>query len=98
MLYSTETLPTDVDGDGAVSDHFVVAGVDTGREVFNPEWLFSVPGRIEGWVLVNGERVLSRALVNVNEAYGVNLVGLKDANRDGYPDWLLQRPVGFTQK
>ncbi len=98
VLYSTETLPTDVDGDGVVSEHFVVAGVDTGREVFNPEWLFRVPGRIEGWVQVNGERVLSRALVNVNEAYGVNLVGLKDANRDGYPDWLLLRPVGFTQK
>ncbi len=28
VLYSTETLPTDVDGDGVVSEHFVVAGVE----------------------------------------------------------------------
>lgn len=93
VLYSTETLPTDVDGDGVVSDHFVVAGVDTGRETFNPEWLFRIPGQIEGWVDIKGEPVLSKALVNVNDAYGVNLTGLRDLDRNGFPDWLERRPV-----
>ncbi len=93
VLYSTETLPTDLDGDGLVGEHFVVAGVDTGREVFNPEWLFRLPGRIEGWVEVNSERVLSKALVNLQEAYGESLPGLKDLDRDGFPDWLERRPA-----
>ena len=26
----------------------MVQGMDTGLERFNPEWLFSVPGKIEG--------------------------------------------------
>ena len=33
----------------------MVAGMDTGYERFNPEWLFNAPGKIEGPVL-NPER------------------------------------------
>jgi hypothetical protein len=92
VLYGTEDLPTDLDGDGRVSPAFVVAGVDTGPERFNPEWLFRVPGRIEGWTTnVSGDRVLSSALVNVREAYGVDLPLLRDRDRDRWPDALLGR-------
>ena len=48
VLYSLDTLPCDVDGDGVIAEHFMVAGKDTGRETFNPERLFRVPGEIEG--------------------------------------------------
>jgi len=83
VLYATETLPCDVDGDGRIADDF--AG--TGRERFNPEWLFKTPGRVEGWIVnVKGERVFSSALVNVREAYGCDLPWLCDRDRNGWPD------------
>jgi hypothetical protein len=83
VLYSTETLPCDVDGDGKIADDFV----GTGRERFNPEWLFKTRGRVEGWVVnVKGERVFSSALVNVREAYGCDLPWLCDRDRNGWPD------------
>jgi hypothetical protein len=87
VLYPVDDLPADVDGDGSISDHFLVAGMDTGPERLNPEWLFRVPGQIEGEVL-NPEGVLVRsfALRNVEEAYGVHLPYLEDADGDGFPD------------
>lgn len=91
-LYTTETLPCDVDGDGAIAPAFVVAGVDTGLERFNPEWLFATPGRIEGWVTnPRGERVHSQALTNVRAAYGCDLPYLRDADGNGWPDVLDAR-------
>lgn len=89
VLFTCETLPCDVDGDGQISEHFMVAGQDTGLEVFNPEWLFKHPGRIEGQVEApDGSTIISRALTNVEEAYGLGLPGLLDKNHDGFPDIL----------
>jgi hypothetical protein len=87
VLYQTDRLPCDVDGDGKISDHFVVAGKDTGVERFNPEWLFATPGRIEGPIMnLQGERIVSSALTNVRDAYGLDLDFLKDSDKDGFPD------------
>lgn len=87
VLYSVDDLPCDVDGDGAISECFVVAGQDTGMERLNPEWLFRVPGRIEGTITnPDGEKVKSFALTNLEDAYGANLEWLKDADHDGFPD------------
>ncbi len=89
VLFATDTLACDVDGDGKVSGGFVVAGVDTGVERFNPEWLFRVPGRIEGWTHnAKGQRIFSQALANVREAYGCDLAWLRDKDRNGWPDVL----------
>jgi hypothetical protein len=87
VLYALDTLPCDVDGDGKIAEHFMVAGRDTGRETFNPEWLFRVPGQVEGWTTApDGSRVFSRALLNVDEAYGCKLPWLLDRDRSGFPD------------
>lgn len=87
VLYDIEALPTDVDGDGKIASDFVVAGVDTGIERFNPEWLFRVPVRIQGMVTNgDGEEVLSCAAVNLHEAYGEHLPFRADADSDGWPD------------
>ncbi len=86
-LYSTETLPCDVDGDGKIAEHFLVAGQDTGRECFNPEWLFRHPGKIEGLVEMDGP-LISKALTNLREAYQLRLPGLRDDDHDGFPDIL----------
>lgn len=92
VLYSLETLPCDIDGDGVIAEHFMVAGKDTGRETFNPEWLFRVPGEIEGWVLApDGSRVCSHALRNVAEAYGCYLPWIADRARTGFPEILKPR-------
>ncbi len=92
VLYSLEGLPCDIDGDGRISAAHVVAGRDTGRETFNPEWLFRVPGEVEGWVSApDGGRVYSRALRNVDAAYGSRLEWIADRDRDGFPDVLNRR-------
>ncbi len=89
ILYGTDRLPTDINGDGRIDRHFRVAGQNTGLEVFNPEWLFNTPGRIEGPVTApDGRRIVSRALTNVHRAYGLDLPYVRDRDRDGFPDIL----------
>jgi hypothetical protein len=93
VLYQTERIPCDVDGDGKISEHFMVAGMDTGLERFNPEWLFRVPGKIEGPTEnVHGQKITSFALSNVREAYGLDLEYLKDSDKDGFPDVIDPAP------
>jgi hypothetical protein len=93
VLYPTERVPCDIDADGKISDHFIVAGQDIGVERMNPEWLFRVPGRIEGPVTgVRGDRLTSFALTNVAEAYGLGLPYLRDTDRDGFPDVIDPEP------
>ena len=93
VLYQTDRLPCDLDGDGVIAEHFVVAGMDTGYERFNPEWLFNTPGKIEGSVLnPDRERVTSFALTNVRAAYGLDLKYLKDSDGDGFPDVIDPAP------
>lgn len=87
VLYSVDDLPCDVDGDGKISEHFIVAGQDTGVERFNPEWLFRIPARIEGEVAnPHGVKVKSFALTNAEQAHGGNLPFLKSTIRPGFPD------------
>src|SRR5258708_18586591 len=87
VLYQTDRVPCDIDGDGKISEHFLVAGMDTGVERFNPEWLFRVPGKIEGPVRTRGgERILSFALTNVRPAEGLDPDLLQDSHGDAFPD------------
>jgi hypothetical protein len=93
VLYQTDQLPCDIDGDGKISEHFLVQGMDTGLERFNPEWLFRVPGKIEGPIKnIRGEDILSFALTNVRQAYGLDLEYLKDSDGDGFPDIIDPAP------
>ncbi len=93
VLYQTDQLPCDLDGDGIISEHFIVQGKDTGLERFNPEWLFRVPGKIEGPVRnVHGDWIISHALTNVRQAYGLDLEYLKDSDGDGFPDVIDPAP------
>jgi hypothetical protein len=93
VLYQTDQLPCDLDGDGRIAEHFMVQGMDTGLERFRPEWLFRVPGKIEGPITnVRGEKVISFALTNVRQAYGLDLEYLKDSDGDGFPDVIDPAP------
>lgn len=86
-LYPTELVPADIDGDGEIAERFTVAGVNTGEERFNAEWLFETPGRIEG-IRIGGEGLPRRsfALTNLSEAYGLELPYLVDSDLDGFAD------------
>jgi hypothetical protein len=93
VLYQTDQLPCDMNGDGKISEHFFVQGQDTGLERFNPEWLFLVPSKIEGPIRnVLGEHIISNALTNVRAAYGLDLPYLKDSDGDGFPDVIDPAP------
>jgi len=93
VLYQTDQLPCDLLGEGKISEHFLVQGMDTGLERFNPEWLFRVPGKIEGPIKnFLGEDITSNALKNVREAYGLDLKYLKDSDGDGFPDVIDPAP------
>lgn len=93
VLYQTDQLPTDMNGDGKIDDRFKVQGMDTGIERFNPEWLFKVPARIEGPIRnVRGERIVSSALTNLRQSYGLDLDLLKDTDGDLFPDVIDPDP------
>ncbi len=86
-LYSPETTACDINGDGKIDQHFMVGDRDTGPEVLNPEWLFRKPGIIEGLVQrADGSSMISRALVNLVQAYGLELKALVDRDENGFPD------------
>jgi len=87
VLYQSDNLPTDLDGDGAIAPRFIVGGRDTGEERFNPEWLFRTPCEIEGPVRApDGAALTSFACVNTAAAYGESLAFLRDTDQDGLPD------------
>jgi hypothetical protein len=94
VLYQTDQLPTDMNGDGKIDEHFKVQGMDTGIERFNVEWLFKVPVKIEGPVKNGaGVRIISFQPANLRAAYGLDLEFLRDSDGDGFPDVIDPEPL-----
>lgn len=87
VLYSPDLLPADLDGDGRIAESYRVAGRELGPEVARPELLFRQPPRYRGWVEgAEGDRFFSRALLDLDQAYGLDLPGLRDRDGDALPD------------
>jgi cytochrome c peroxidase len=93
VLYQTDQLPCDLHGRGKIEENYKVQGMNTGMECFNPEWLFKIPVKIEGPIRnIRGERIVSRAGVNIRAAYGLDLEFLRDTDGDGFPDVIDPEP------
>jgi hypothetical protein len=88
VLYPITGLPTDVDGDGRIEPQWTVAGRPTGGpERFDPELLSVVPCEIEGPTRgYGGEPVFSKACLNVDALYRMDLPARRDKDHDGFPD------------
>lgn len=93
VLYQTDQLPCDINGDGRVSDALKVVGQDVGCETFRPEWLLRVPCCVEGQQKnIAGDTITSMSVINVRDAYGLDLEYLLDTDEDSWPDVVDPTP------
>lgn len=93
VLYQTDQIPCDVDGDDTIEEQHQVAGMNVGVERLRPEWLFNVPVKIEGEISnLDGSEVVSFAAQNRDAAYGLQLEALLDRDEDGFPDMVDPAP------
>ncbi len=89
VLYSTDEIPADVDGDGRLAERFLVAGQDVGYERFDARFLVSHPPRYKHLKEAMDSAGVSRPLMlieNVEEVFGLGLAQRRDTDRDGFPD------------
>ncbi len=89
VLYTTDEIPADVDGDGAVAERFEVAGQDVGYERFDARFLFKVAPRyrhLKDVVDAYGTPRRLMLIENRDEAFGLALAFRRDSDRDGFPD------------
>jgi len=91
VLFQTEEIAADIDGDGRIVDHYKVGGIDVGYERFNASFLFKAPPRfsiVGGLVHPDGRDLPAMTISNILETFGLKLTYRTDANGDGFPDVL----------
>jgi hypothetical protein len=96
VLYSTDTIRSDVDGDGKAGDHFEVGGVDVGYERFDARFLFAHPPRYRRLQEVPDPYGRQRPLLlieNIPEAFSLDLPLRRDSDHDGFPDAVDPFPL-----
>jgi Di-haem oxidoreductase, putative peroxidase len=96
VLYPTDEIPADVNGDGVIADEFEVAAQPVGYERFDARFLFAHPPRYQpvGKIVRYHGRTLPAALIeNIGEAYGLDLAFRADKDSDGFPDAVDTAPT-----
>lgn len=89
VLFETDLVPADIDGDAAVSPAFHVRGVDVGYERFDARFLFETPITFSNAGSVTSPEGRPWSLLTVTngpEAFGMLLPYRRDDNDDGKPD------------
>lgn len=102
VLYPTDEIPCDIDGDGKIAEEFEVAGQKVGYERFDARFLFKAPPRyreIARVALPSGRIRPFMLLVNAAEAHGLLLPFRVDSDADGFPDVIdpLPRKPGVRE-
>jgi len=94
VLYPTDEIPVDIDGDGRIADVFRVGGEDVGEERFDAHFLFAITPRYRFVHDVQGAArgfIRLGFITNVTEAFGLDLPYRRDPDRDGFSDALGSR-------
>ncbi len=95
VLYPTDEIPADVDGNGEIAEDFAAGGTGMGYERFDARLLFVRPPAFESLgrlVQPNGRSVPAALVGDAEHAYGLDLVYRLDGDGDGYPDALDPTP------
>jgi hypothetical protein len=92
VLYPTDLVPADLDGDGSIDSAYRVGGADVGYERFDARFLFETAPRFARLTTVispEGKPWPLLTLLDAEDAFGLNLAFRADRDGDGFPD----RPV-----
>ncbi|HTQ80559.1 MAG TPA: di-heme oxidoredictase family protein, partial [Thermoanaerobaculia bacterium] len=95
ILYQTDIIPADIDGDGQVADDFLVLGEDVGYERFDARYLFLHPPRyrnVGDYVRYDGRQMPLLLIENIAETYGLDLPARRASRPDGFPDIVRVEP------
>lgn len=98
VLYATDEVPADVDGDGVAAASFRVAGQEVGYERFDARFLFREAPRYRllHWSAdPRGRRRPLALMENVTAAYGFLAPHRRDGDLDGFPDVLDPTPKSY---
>ena len=96
ILYPTDEIAADIDGDGVRAESFEVQGQYVGYERFDARFLFAVAPRYKHLYDVKdymGRSVPLSLIENVAETYRLDLPYRRDADGDGFPDILGPVPT-----
>jgi hypothetical protein len=89
VLFQTDVIPADIDGDDKIAEDFTVLGQAVGYERFDARFLFVHPPRYRkvGQYVRYDRRHMPLLLIdNVAEAYGLDLPARSSKGGDGFSD------------
>jgi Di-haem oxidoreductase, putative peroxidase len=95
VLYPTDEIPADIDGDGIAAEELKVADQPVGYERFDARFLFANPPRYRpvGAIVRYHGRIVPAALIeNIVEIYRLDVPFRVDKDEDGFPDAVDPAP------
>jgi len=101
VLYPTDEIAADIDGDGKISRDFAVASQQVGYERFDARFLFNHPPQYHRFFWAQnpeGREVPVAVIENPAEAFGLDLPYRHDSRGDGFPDFLAGSKSGGAHR